>query len=80
MFDFAFNMLARDFGNFLVVLAALVFPNAILTGICAVEGIWEKDIEKKKDHRVWMWFFLSVCIFFTFISVLWKFHGGEVLQ
>ena len=78
MFDLLFHMLARDFGNYLMVLAALTFPSAVITGICAVEGIRETDIEKKKDYRAWMWLFLSMCIFSAFIAVLWKFNGGDV--
>ena len=77
MFDFLFYRLAQDFGNYLTVLAALTFPNAVLTGICVVEGIRETDIEKKKDYRAWMWLFLSMCIFTAGTAVLWKFNGGD---
>ena len=52
MLDFLFGMLAWDFGNYLMVLATLTFPSAIFTGVCAVVGIQETDMEKKKTCRV----------------------------
>ena len=78
MFDLLCDMLARDFGNYLVALAALAFPSAIFTGVCVVVGVREKDIENKKTCRGLMWFSLAACIFFTFFAVLWKFNGGDV--
>lgn len=78
MLDLWFQLLARDFGNYLVVLAALSFPTAVLTGVCVVEGIRAKDIEKKKNYWAWMWLFLSMCIFTAVTAVLWKVHGGDV--
>ena len=78
MFDLLFHMLARDFGNYLMVLAALAFPSAIFTGVFAVVGVREKDIENKKTCRGLMWFSLAACIFFTYIAFLWKSNGGDV--
>ena len=79
MFDFLFDMLARDFGSYLMVLATLTFPSAVFTGFCAVVGIRETDIENKKTCRGLMWFSLSACIFTAVTAVLWKLHGEGVL-
>ena len=76
MFDLWFDMLRRDFGNYLMVLATLTFPSAVLTGVCVFEGIREKDIEKKKDFRALLWFFLSMFTFTAITAVLWGFNGG----
>ena len=78
MLDYCFEELAPIFGNYQMVLVTLTLPSAVLTGICAVESIWEKDIEKKKDNRAWLWLFLSVCIITAVIAVLWRFQEGDV--